>query len=189
MARKRGWVVVELSSQGEKKIKEIPSVLKEILNTADTEVFVPVFWLENSVCDEKVYLFDGYVFCKSNCSNEKFFAIEDDAHFKSILTHTQNGLRIIEFVPESKIKSLKKQLVKLTTKNLEEGDFVEIMDGTCKALRGTLINKENQIALVLVDDLRSTELLIEVPLASLQKALKKKSFFDYFKDFEFIKPH
>lgn len=182
MARKRGWVVVELSSQGEKEIEEIPGILKKILASKSSEVFIPIFWSEESICKEKFHLFDGYVFCKSDCPEENFFSIEDDPHFRCILTNLRDGIRVIEFVPESKIKSLKNQLSKLVLKDIDEGDFVEILDGTCKSLKGEVLNKDDHIALVSISDLRSTELLIEVPISSLKKVLKRKSFFDYFKD-------
>lgn len=182
MAGRRGWVVVELSNQGEKELEEIPNTLKDLLDPAKTEVFIPIFWSEESLCKEKFHLFDGYVFCKSDCAEEAFFAIEDAPHFRSILTSMQEGIRQIEYVPDSKIKSLKKQLFRLTAKNVDEGDLVEILDGTCKSLRGEVLNREGQIVLVSISDLKSTNLLIEVPLASLKKVVKKKSFFDFFKE-------
>lgn len=182
MAGKRRWIVVELSNQGEKELEEIPSILKNLLKPSKTEVFIPVFWSEESLCKEKVHLFDGYVFCKSDCAEDDFFLIEDDLHFRSILTSIQDVARQIEFVSDLKIKSLKKQLSRLVVKNIDEGDFVEILDGTCKSLKGEVLNKEGQVALVSISDLKSTNLLIEVPLASLKKVVKKKSFFDFFKE-------
>jgi len=182
VARNRGWVVVELSIQGEKELESISDILKEILQSENSEVFIPVFWSEESICTEKFHLFDGYVFCKSDCLEDNFFLIEDDPHFKSILTSIQEGVRVIEFVSDLKIKSLKSQLSKLVIKDIREGDFIEILDGTCKSLKGEVLNKSGQIALISISDLRSTELLIEVPLASLKKVFKKKSFFDHFKD-------
>ena len=184
MAGKRGWVVVELSVQGEKELEEIPDILKKILQSENSEVFIPVFWSEESICKEKFHLFDGYVFCKSDCVEDNFFSLEEDPHFRSILTNMQEGVRIIEFVSDSKINSLKSQLSKIVVKDIKEGDFVEILDGTCKSLKGDVLNTEDQIALISISDLRSTELLIEVPISSLRKVMKKKSFFDYFKDFE-----
>jgi len=184
VARKRGWVVIELSSQGEHEIEIISDILHRIFKPLKVEVFIPIFWSEKSLCQEKVHLFDGYIFCKVDCAEEDFFAIEDDLHFRSILTSLHNGTRQIEYVSDAKIKSLKNQLSHLVTKDVEVGDLVEVLDGTCKSLKGEVINKEQQVALISISDLRSTNLLIEVPISSLKRVLKKKSFFDFFQEFQ-----
>ncbi len=184
MARKRGWVVIELSSQGERSLEEISNILKRLLNCPKAEIFIPVFWSGESLCHEKVHLFDGYVFCKADCAEDDFFSIEDDPHFKSILTVLRDGTRQVEYISDTKIKSLKGQLSRLVTKDIVVGDYVEILDGTCKSLRGEVFNKDDQIALISISDLRSTDLLIEVPISSLKKVVKKRSFFDFFQEFQ-----
>jgi transcription antitermination factor NusG len=174
MARRKGWVAVELSSQGEKNIEEVPTILRDLLNQDSVEIFMPVYLPDNPYCKEKVELFAGYIFCKADCAEDVFFSIEEDPHFRSILTTLKGNLRHIDFVVDTKIKSFQKSLDRLVLKKIKEGDFVEILDGTCRHLRGDILNVEAVNALVSIQSLKSTNLLIEIPLGSLKKLPKRK---------------
>jgi len=174
MAPRRGWVAVELSNQGEKNIEEVPNILRDLLNQNAVEVFMPVYLPDNPFCKERVELFEGYIFCRANCADDEFFSIEEDPHFRSILTTLEGGFRRIDFVKDSKIKAFQKSLKKLIVKNIREGDNVEILDGTCKHLKGEVLEVEDLNALVSIQSLKSTNLLIEIPLNSLKRLPKRK---------------
>ena len=174
MARRKGWVAVELSNLGEKSIEEVPNILRDLLDQESFEIFMPIYLPNNPFCKEKVELFEGYIFCKADCAEEVFFSIEEDSHFRSILTVLEGGLRRIDFISDSKIKSFQRSLNRLVIKKIKEGDSVEILDGTCKYLRGEVLNVEDVNALVSIQSLKSTNLLIEIPLGSLKKLPKRK---------------
>lgn len=166
------WVIVELSSRGEKKDKhELEEVLQDRVDR-DVEIFIPStsFW-KNDDC-VTIWLMEGYIFFEAGHPASFYFDLEGSPYISKVLTRDDPSGRYLLYIDQEEIESLKSRLREQSMKNIEEGDQVEIKEGTYESLRGEVFDlpEDQEEVYVKVTELGALdEIIIEIPEAFLEK--------------------
>lgn len=171
MSNEGKWVIVELSRQGEKKEpEELENLLRSEIGD-EVGIFIPSETHHKENHSVTVCLMEGYVFIEAGLPMAHYFDLESTASVSSVLTRNVSDGREVRCIPSSEIDSLRNQLKKEASKNLEEGDRVLITEGTYAHMEGEIIGFHHggEDAQVNVDDLKSVDVMTSVPAVFLEK--------------------
>lgn len=168
------WVIVELSTVGEKEkdLVVLKKSVKRILG--DLDVFIPA--ISESVRGERHTMFymDGYIFVEYK-QNVNYSKVNDTTYFRTVIynppVHGVRGSRkTFHTMDDSSLDPIRKGSEQMKFGNFQVGDIVKVTKGTFKNLEGKIseIYESKETAQIFVD-LRSRQSFIDFPLSHLEK--------------------
>ena len=173
-SRLRRWVIVELSSIGEKEadVHSIRNAVCRILRRNDLEVFIPA--ISQGVRNESQTLFfmDGYIFVEHK-TGIPYLRLRDTSLFKDVLcTSSRNASPSFSLLNDAELDPMRDGMEDLKSVSFKIGDSVRVITGTYKNLRGevSLIYDDGENVQVTVNHLRSKKgLLVDFPSTYLER--------------------
>lgn len=133
------WIVVELSSKGERETPETLQRTLEKLTRNRIEVFIPAKTFQRKQSFVTLWSMEGYVFVQSGLTASEYFDLERHSFFRRILTHDDGNSRVIGFVDQSVVDTQKANLKALGWQNFEVGHIVNIISGVYEGLQGEIL--------------------------------------------------
>jgi transcription antitermination factor NusG len=163
------WVVLELSHQGEKRTpREITEILRHHLGS-DTEVFIPAATFTRGQTQVTIYALEGYVFVQAGLPSANYYDLEENLHFRRVLSKEEPLGRFLYYVGPETVDELRAKLQAQTARNVTEGTKVQITEGTYSGLIGKVLDTfEDESATVHVTDLKSMEVIVRLPYQFLE---------------------
>lgn len=161
------WVVVQLSSTGEKE-KNISLFQKAVKRYLGKElaVFVPAANLSAREDNHVMYYMDGYIFIE-HALNTPYHKLNDTTYFMCVLTHPKTGVCLIN---DSEIDVMRKGMEKMKKGIFSKNDEVKVIRGSFKNLTGKISEVYDGGEFVQIDvGLLSKPLLIDYPANYLVK--------------------
>jgi len=161
------WVVVQLSSTGEKEknINLFQRSVKRYLGK-DLSVFVPAANLSAREDNHVMYYMDGYIFIE-HAANIQYNKLNETAYFMRVLTHPKTGVCLIN---DSEIEVMRKGMEKMKKGIFDKNDEVKVIRGSFKNLTGKISEVYDGGEFVQIDvGLLSKPLLIDYPANYLMK--------------------
>lgn len=127
-----GWITIQLTEKGELILNEEPRVLENFIKKhIKSEFFFPVYYNSSKNYENKIYLFNGYIFIKYNKEESKNYTkFVNTQYFMGPLLINKR----LSLTPDHEIKRLKQELEKMTRPNIRIGDKVRVIDGKYKNL-------------------------------------------------------
>ena len=165
----RQWVTIQLSERGESVLEEEPITIEKILKKIFIgEYFLPLYFEHSKSYINRIYLIQGYVFVEFNEENKKsYFRLTNHPYFQGPLLDSHSKFRLL---PDTDIKKMKKQLLRMSRPPINVGDQVLILDGKYKNLKAFVTEyyyKEKQVDLSI--ELKCMSIIApKVPVACLK---------------------
>ena len=168
MADKRDqktWVVLELTSKGEFFVRE--GVLERYLRRhlgvdEDWEIYIPIHTYTKGDREIQLEGIQGYVFIQSGLAEHQYFALEQEAYTRSVLSLDRGHFRTITTLPDSSVQHIRDRIREEISTDLEEGMVIRVLLGDYIALEGDIIGFAGDKALVEVS-LRSIHAIVSIP--------------------------
>lgn len=165
------WVIVELSHRGEKKD---PPELEELLRQEigdDVEIFVPAMTYTRNEETVTICLMEGYAFIAEGISTSRYFSLEESPYVQRVMARNESDGRFVQYVPDTEVKQLRRQLNRKAFRDLSIEDEVLITEGSHSELEGEIVDlrPEENMASVRIDGLKSISSIVELPYAFLEK--------------------
>lgn len=163
------WVTVELSYLGEKQLPEdLYTVLRKYIED-DLDVFIPAVSYQRKDNSMVICLMEGYAFIEGGRPAGYYLELESSPYIKRVLTRDESSGRYLEYVQDKDIEVLRHNLEVQTIRTFETGDEVEVVEGSFKNLEGTILEVQDEKALVKIHDLVSIKTIVELPLQFLMR--------------------
>jgi hypothetical protein len=147
------WVVVELSSLGERTALagELEPFLRDWF--PDQEIFLPYL---NLVLDGRPIHFkvmEGYCFVSSGLSPEEYLYAARESPYLWQVLHSKGRNLALHTVPDETVKELSHKLSLMVASDIGEGMRVRITRGACENLMGEVlsVDQEKGVAQVLIE--------------------------------------
>lgn len=171
----RRWVIVELSSSGEKEtnVSAIQSSVHRILRRKDLDVFVPA--ISQGVRNESQTLFfmDGYIFVEFK-EDVQYLKLRDTSYFRDVLCNSirSGSSPTYSLLKDSELDPMRTGMEELKSGNFKIGDNVRVITGIYKNLRGevSMVYDGGENIQLAVNHLRSKGLLMDFPATYLKKS-------------------
>lgn len=172
----RKWVIVQLSSTGERE-KSIPAIIRaarQILGDKTIEVCVPA--VSQKVRDDSntMFYWDGYVFIQ-HVEGRPYLRLNETMYFQSVLCqpgYNSGGgrQRSFSFLTDKDLEPMRRGLENMKLGEFSEDDDVKIVKGQFKNLIGkvSFVHDGGENVQVYVG-LRSKQMLIDFPSSYLIK--------------------
>lgn len=136
-------MVLELTKAGELKAirGELASALRADLNLPDDyPVFVPYATYSKGGRQVSIRLIDGYAFVASGLTETRFLALERGTLVERVMSSNgPHGMRVLQTVPDAKIRELRDQLRAQVSLDLEIGLPVRVTGGNYATLEGVVV--------------------------------------------------
>lgn len=167
------WVIVQLSSTGEreKKISVLIRSVQQILKRK-VEVFVPAISQNARGDSQTMFYIDGYIFVKYE-EDIPYLKLQDTTYFSSVLCIFRRGSKKApqySLLEDNQLDSMRKGMNSLKQVVFKVGEKVKVVEGNYKNLIGRvsiILDKQNvQISI----DLQSKKLLMDFPTTYLTHA-------------------
>jgi transcription antitermination factor NusG len=169
-SNKRKWVVVGLSSAGEREtnIKAISFAVRRILGR-DLEVFVPAVSKQARDDSHTLFYMDGYIFVE-HMDGVPYTKLQDTAYFSLVLCSKRAGRVEYSLVEDDVLDPLREGVKDLGVCKFLVNDRVRVIKGDFRNLHGNVRTVYDGGEVVQVDfSQRSKLLLIDFPVIYLQK--------------------
>lgn len=166
------WVTLELSRMGEKKRpEELQQLLEAEVSHKDVDIFIPAISFYRKDNAVTVCLMEGYAFVRAGHPACFYFEFEKSPYINRVLSRDERSGRYLEYVPESAISDLRRQLQEYTVREIEVGDEIIVDEGAYQNLEGTVmgLNPAGEAAYVRIHELKSLTTVVELPLQFLRK--------------------
>jgi transcription antitermination factor NusG len=166
------WVIVELTSTGEKEdnIQSIIQSAHKLLKKSEVEVFVPA--ISQTVRDDSQTMFymSGYVFIEY-IPGVNYLRLRETTYFRDVLCNSfdENGPQY-SLLDDSELDPIRKGMDNLKVGEYKEGDAVIVKEGCYRNLPGvvSLVYEDKQNIQVAVN-LLSKKMLIDFPVTYVEK--------------------
>jgi transcription antitermination factor NusG len=171
MDKKSKWAIIELSHVGEKK--SIPDITTFIRNSLGdgAEIFIPQVSFTRRDSTMTICLMEGYVFVEASLPPANYLFLEDLPYFERVLTRDEPEGRFLCYVDQDVIDDLKRKLAVQIQREIKIDDHVLIVEGVYSELEGRVLGLtcNGEKATVHIEDLKSMEVIVELPLQFLEK--------------------
>lgn len=167
------WVAVGLTPLGEIKVDDgslEQSLRYDLRVDSDFPIFIPATTIKKGHRTSTVYLLEGYVFVASGLMPEtRYFRLEDKPYIEQVVSAQPppHNIRTLSVIPDTQIKTLRRQLQDIIGAEVEIGDKVQIVEGTYRGLEGEVEGKGKDLAYVHFV-LRSMNVITGIPLAFIE---------------------
>lgn len=171
----RRWVIVELSSTGEKEtdVLSIKSAVCRILRRNDLEVFIPAISQGVRNDSQTLFFMDGYIFVEYH-SGVSYLKLRDTSFFRDVLcTSSRDANPSFSLLSDVELEPMRAGTESLKSVSFKIGDQVRVITGTYKNLRGevSLVYDDGKNVQVTVNHLRSKRgLLVDFPSTYLERS-------------------
>ncbi len=162
------WIVAELTSLGERRAEAglLDSSLREALGVDDNyPLFIPYVTFVRNGRRSVLNVIEGYVFIGSGLVESLYLSLPNKTPYISNVIHRANpkGLPVLSTVPDVSVKSLKDNLARMISREIEEGARVRVAEGLYIGLVGTVIGFQDEENAFVLIDLRSLKALKTLP--------------------------
>lgn len=167
------WVVVQLSSSGEKEpdINVLRRSARRILRRDDVDMFIPAISQRFRDESQTLFFMEGYVFFRYS-PGISFLRLRDTMFFNDVLIVSKSNRGEPEYalLDDSKLNLMREGMDDLRVGKFVCGDSVRIIDGSYKNLRGTvsIVYETKQVVQVSIV-LRSKKMLMDLPATYIEK--------------------
>jgi transcription antitermination factor NusG len=162
------WVVLELTPAGEKHAEEglLEKSLRDLLEIDFSfPLFVPYATFVRNGRRSVLNVVEGYAFVASGLTDSTYLSLPVRSPYINAVLHRSSSGRnmpVLTTVPDKSIRSLKANLAKMISREIEEGSSVRVVEGFYVGFVGTVISFEGDNAHVLID-LRSLKAIKTLP--------------------------
>lgn len=161
------WVVVELTQLGERSAEEghLEIALRNTLGVDGSHpIFVPYITLIRNGRRSILSVVEGYVFVASGLPDTSYFGLPTGSPYVSSILHRvgRSGLPVLTTVPDASVRSLRDNLAKMISREIEDGTHVRVVEGLFVGLTGRVVGLDGDNAYVLID-LRSLKAVKAFP--------------------------
>lgn len=162
------WVVVELTPQGEKRAIEglLDRALRKTLGVDDTHpIFIPYATFVHNGRRSVLNVIEGYAFISSGLPDSAYLSLPSKTPYISSVMHRSNprGSPVLNTVSESSVRSLKDNLSRMISKEIEEGSKVIVAEGFYIGLVGVVVGFAGEEDALVLIDLRSLKAVKKLP--------------------------
>lgn len=164
------WMVLELTSRGEQAAEEgdLESLLRKQAGLSyDHPVFVPVQTFMHQGSRTVFTAMEGYAFVASGVDHDTQSKLGNNPYVKRLLSRGRGVRRVVETVPDAKVRELRQELALLIGAELQEGARVLISDGPLRGITGKVLELTEADAAVLIE-MRSIRAIRTIPRFLLQ---------------------
>jgi transcription antitermination factor NusG len=163
---KTTWVALELTKAGEQKAIDgtLASTLRSNLGVPDShQIFVPYASYSKGGRSVSVRLIEGYAFVASGLVETRYFALERGPFVERVMSSKgAHNMRVLQTVPDQRIRVLMDQLREQVSSDLEIGARVKITGGNYLHLEGVIVDLMDDRAAVRIK-LRSLDVVAFLP--------------------------
>jgi transcription antitermination factor NusG len=163
---KMTWVALELTKAGEQKAIDstLTVALRSALGIPDSHlVFVPYASYAKGGRSVSVRLIEGYAFVASGLVETRYFSLERGPFVERVMsTKGAHNMRVLQTVPDARIRSMMAQLREQVASDLEIGAVVKITGGNYLHLEGVIVDLTDDRAAVRIK-LRSLDVVAFLP--------------------------
>ena len=158
-------MVLELTPKGEQAAEE--GVLEDLLRKHaglgyDHPVFVPVLSFSHQGFRTVFAAMEGYAFVASGVDHSSQTRLADNPYVKRVLSRGRGVRRVVETVPDSKVRDLRHDLAQMVGSEIQEGTQVIITEGPLRGVRGKVLELLDPNAAVLIE-MRSIRAIRTLP--------------------------
>lgn len=166
------WVVVELSSVGERETNT-----RQIMETAcrllgrNLEIFIPAVSKKAREESHTLYYMNGYVFILYE-DGVSYIKLQDTSYFGQVLCSRVRGNMSYSLIEDSVLDPLRDGIKDLGICKFSVNDCVRVVKGEFRNLKGTVrtIYESGEVVQVDVSQ-RSKPMLIDFPIIYLKKVV------------------
>ena len=166
----KSWVVLEITSKGEKEARQgtlIPKLLEDSPFKKE-DIFVPL--IRGGA--RPLWLMEGYVFIKSGYSTDSYYNLKRTYLIRTVLSQVdpKTGLISTGVISDRELKEMIKKADELGGHH-EVGSVVSIVEGPFQGFEGEVVDswKEDNIRQYsILIKMRSVEILTKVSCLSLE---------------------
>lgn len=167
------WVVIELTSFGEQRVEEdkLEEMLRQDLGVdGNFPIFIPSASFTKDGKTVTLHLVEGYCFVASGLAETSYFALERRPYVASIMSSRSgpHKIRTLSVVPNTEVESLRAQLRRMLSAEIEAGAVVYVNAGKYKRMTGSVVGFEGEDAVVHFS-LRSLEGWAVIPRIFLER--------------------
>ena len=165
------WVPLELTKPGEllaARGQLASRIRRELGADPNFPVFVPYARYTKGGRTVSVRLIEGYAFVATGVVETAYFALERSAFVEKVFsTRPRGGLRVLQTIPDSKIREMEERLRVLVSSEVERGAQVRVTGGNYARLQGVVVDVFDQHVSVHFP-LRSLQILAVLPKAVVE---------------------
>lgn len=164
------WVVVQLTSLGEKEknIDVITRSVRRILG--DVEVFIPAYSQKVRNESHTMFYMDGYIFVRHRVE-VNYMKLQETMYFKSVICAFAHGKKTYALLDDFVLDKMRDGVKSMKTQGSFQKDMdVKIVQGELKGLKGKVnLVYENGEKIQVFVPLTSKPILIEFPSNFLER--------------------
>lgn len=165
------WVIVELSSAGEKEsdLKAVANAARRLLANPKLEVFIPAMSQGVRQDSHTTVYMEGYAFVQF-FPGIQYSKLRETMYFRDVLRCRTSGGPSYALLPDSQVRKMRAEMEKVKIPEFEIGSKARILRGEFKGMRGTIneVYPDKQTVLFSAN-LGSKPLLVEYPYSFVKK--------------------
>lgn len=167
--RPNSWAIVELTRTGERKAEEgvlAPLIREALVLPIDHPVFIPSKTYTTGGRRVTVHLMEGYAFVGSDGRDLVLPPRSEHAYIRRLLMTPSQGVgRALSVVSDAVVQQMEADLAKHVGDDVHVGSSVVVNNGTYARMNGEVMGTTTSGNLVIRFQMRSLDLIAEIPRA------------------------